>query len=122
MFEDRFACPTGSVCLLLFLTMHKASVALMVFLYCLPHQVSNDVGGGETVARVSALDKEMKQRAEDARERGKVIRYIIGVDGVDGKEEATAGIREVDTSHPYASLEGAAFCVMYKTKVSVYTS
>ena len=81
-------------------------------------QVSNDVGGGETVARVSALDKEMKQRAEDAREKGKVIRYIIGVDGVDGKEEATAGIREVDTSHPYASLEGAAFCVMYKTKVS----
>eukprot|EP00903_Cladosiphon_okamuranus_P016316 g15048.t1 len=77
--------------------------------------VSNDVGG-DTVARVSALDKEMKQRAEDAREKGKVIRYIISVDGVDGKEEATAGIREVDTSHAYASLEGAAFCVMYKTK------
>eukprot|EP00752_Nemacystus_decipiens_P016060 g14356.t1 len=78
--------------------------------------VSNDVCGGETVARVSALDEEMKQRAEEARERGKVIRYVIGVDGVDGKEEATAGIREVDTSHPYASLEGAAFCVIYKTK------
>lgn len=81
-------------------------------------QVRNDVGGGETVARVSALDKEMKQRADDAREKGKVLRYIIGVDGIDGTEEATAGIREVDTSHPYASLEGAAFCVMYKTKVS----
>lgn len=82
-----------------------------------PYQASNDVGGGETVARVSALDKEMKQRAEDARERGKVIRYVVSVDGADGREEATAGIREVDTSHPYAGLEGAAFCVVYKTKV-----
>lgn len=62
----------------------------------------------------------MQQRADDAREKGKVLRYIIGVDGIDGTEEATAGIREVDTSHPYASLEGAAFCVMYKTKVFMY--
>lgn len=69
------------------------------------------------MARVSALDQEMKQRANDARENGKVLRYIISVNGIDGKEEATAGVREVDTSHPYASLEGAAFCVMYKTKV-----
>lgn len=76
------------------------------------------MAGGETVARVSALDKEMRQRVENAREAGKVLRYVISVDGVGGKEgEATAGIREVEESHPYAGLQGASFCVMYKTKV-----
>ncbi|CAN0058261.1 unnamed protein product [Pylaiella littoralis] len=77
---------------------------------------SDNAGGGETVARVSALDVEMKRRVDDARAGGKVLRYVVSVDGIHGQEEATAGIREVDTSHPYASLEGATFCVMYKTK------
>ena len=37
---------------------------------------------------------------------------------MDVKEgKASAGIREVNTSHPYAGLDGAAFCVIYKTKV-----
>lgn len=31
---------------------------------------------------------------------------------------ATAGIREVKMSHAYAGLDGAAFCVMYKSKVA----
>lgn len=70
------------------------------------------------MARVSALDAEMKRRVEDARVNGKVLRYVVSVDGVDGREEATAGLRQVDLSHPYARLEGAAYCVMYKTKVT----
>lgn len=64
------------------------------------------------------MDVEMKRRVDDARAGGKVLRYVVSVDGIDGQEEATAGIREVDTGHPYASLEGATFCVMYKTKVT----
>lgn len=82
-------------------------------------QVSNEVGGGETVARVSALDAEMKRRVEAARGAGKVLRYVIKVEcnGANGREEATAGIREVEMNHPYAGLKGAAFCVMYQTKV-----
>ncbi|CAM9631247.1 unnamed protein product, partial [Ectocarpus sp. 13 AM-2016] len=80
--------------------------------------VSNEVGGGETVARVSALDAEMKRRVEAARGAGKVLRYVIKVEcnGANGREEATAGIREVEMSHPYAGLKGAAFCAMYQTK------
>ncbi|CAB1120771.1 unnamed protein product [Ectocarpus sp. CCAP 1310/34] len=80
--------------------------------------VSNEVGGSETVARVSALDAEMKRRVEAARGAGKVLRYVIKVEcnGANGREEATAGIREVEMSHPYAGLKGAAFCVMYQTK------
>lgn len=84
-------------------------------------QASLDEGGGEAMARVSALDTEMKKRVEDAKARGKVLRYIVSVDGVDGREEATAGLREVETSHPFAGLEGAAYCVMYKTKVTNIT-
>lgn len=42
-------------------------------------------------------------------------RYVISVDVVE--ETATAGIKEVEVGHPFASLEGATFCVMYKTKV-----
>lgn len=65
------------------------------------------------------MDAEMKQRVEAARGAGKVLRYVIKVEcnGANGREEATAGIREVEMSHPYAGLQGAAFCVMYQTKV-----
>lgn len=34
------------------------------------------------------------------------------------KNAATAGIREVKMSHAYAGLDGAAYCVMYKSKVT----
>lgn len=77
-------------------------------LCCLCDQVSDDVDGGGTGARVSAPGKETKQSAKDAGEKRKAIRCIVGVDGVGGKAEATAGVREVDTSHSYAGLEGAA--------------
>lgn len=38
-------------------------------------QVSSDVGGGETVGRVSALDDALQRRVEGARSRGKVLRW-----------------------------------------------
>lgn len=44
-----------------------------------------------------------------------VGRYVVSVDAREGS--ASAGIQEVDTSHAFASLQGAAFCVMYQTKV-----
>lgn len=43
-------------------------------------------------------------------------RYVVSVDRA--KNAATAGIREVKMSHAYAGLDGAAFCVMYKSKVT----
>lgn len=43
-------------------------------------------------------------------------RYVVSVDRA--KNTATAGIREVKMSHAYAGLDGAAFCVMYKSKVT----
>lgn len=69
---------------------------------------------GDTVARVSALDAAMRRRADEARSSGKVLRYVVSVDAREGS--ASAGIREVPTSHAFASLQGAAFCVMYQTK------
>ena len=46
-------------------------------------------------------------------------RYVVSVDKA--KNAATAGIREVNMSHAYAGLDGAAFCVMYKSCL-LYTS
>jgi len=66
--------------------------------------VPEDLVGGsseEFLAGLSRYDEPMKQRYEQARARGRVLRYVGSV-GADGR--ATVGLTEMEANHPFANI------------------
>ncbi len=55
----------------------------------------------EFLAGLSRYDQPMKQRYEEARARGRVLRYV-GAVSADGR--ATVGLTELDARHPFANI------------------
>ncbi|MEI6860011.1 MAG: bifunctional aspartate kinase/homoserine dehydrogenase II [Shewanella sp.] len=56
------------------------------------------------LVRISELDGEMLQQFQAAAEQNKVLRYVAGLDVVDGRLKAAVGMEWVDTQHAYANL------------------
>jgi aspartokinase/homoserine dehydrogenase 1 len=66
--------------------------------------VPSDLAAGsseEFLAGLSRYDQPMKQRYEEARARGRVLRYV-GAVAADGR--ATVGLTELDVRHPFANI------------------
>ncbi|WP_076414373.1 bifunctional aspartate kinase/homoserine dehydrogenase II [Shewanella sp. UCD-KL12] len=63
-----------------------------------------DIPLAQFIERISELDGEMLQQFQAAAEQDKVLRYVAGLDLVDGQLKAAVGIEWVDTEHAYANL------------------
>ncbi|SQH78390.1 fused aspartokinase II; homoserine dehydrogenase II [Shewanella benthica] len=63
-----------------------------------------DIPLDQFLARIDELDHEMLQQFQAAAEQNKVLRYVAGLDVVDGQLKAAVGMEWVDTQHVYANL------------------
>ena len=63
-----------------------------------------DIPLDQFLARIDELDNEMLQQFQAAAEQNKVLRYVAGLDVVDGQLKAAVGMEWVDTQHAYANL------------------
>lgn len=54
--------------------------------------------------RITELDGEMLQQFQAAAEQDKVLRYVAGLDVIEGQLKAAVGIQWVDREHAYANL------------------
>ncbi|MBL4815503.1 MAG: bifunctional aspartate kinase/homoserine dehydrogenase II [Shewanella sp.] len=63
-----------------------------------------DIPLDQFLARIDELDHEMLQQFQAAAEQNKVLRYVAGLDVVDGQLKAAVGMEWVDTQHAYANL------------------
>ena len=63
-----------------------------------------DIPLEQFLARIDELDHEMLQQFQAAAEQNKVLRYVAGLDVVDGQLKAAVGMEWVDTQHAYANL------------------
>lgn len=63
-----------------------------------------DISLDEFLVRISELDDEMLQQFNAAAEQNKVLRYVAGLDLVDGQLKAEVGIEWVGQDHAYANL------------------
>lgn len=63
-----------------------------------------DISLDEFFARISELDDEMLQQFNAAAEQNKVLRYVAGLDLIDGQLKAEVGIEWVGQDHAYANL------------------
>ncbi|AQS38102.1 aspartate kinase [Shewanella psychrophila] len=63
-----------------------------------------DIPLEQFLARISELDGDMLQQFQTAAEQSKVLRYVAGLDVVDGQLKAAVRMEWVDTQHAYANL------------------
>lgn len=63
-----------------------------------------DIPLDQFLTRIAELDAEMLQQFQAAAEQNKVLRYVAGLDLVDGQLKAAVGIEWVDCEHAYANL------------------
>ncbi|QFU21218.1 bifunctional aspartate kinase/homoserine dehydrogenase II [Shewanella eurypsychrophilus] len=63
-----------------------------------------DIPLDQFLSRISELDGQMLQQFQAAAEQNKVLRYVAGLDVVDGQLKAAVGIEWVDCEHAYANL------------------
>jgi aspartokinase/homoserine dehydrogenase 2 len=63
-----------------------------------------DIPLEEFLVRISELDDEMLQQFNAAAEQNKVLRYVAGLDLIDGELKAEVGIEWVGKDHAYANL------------------
>ena len=80
----------------------------------IPKPLESSSSAEEFLSKLPEFDADIQKRKEDAKARGKVLRFVGQVD-VPAKK-VTVGIKEYDASHPFASLTGADNIVSFKTK------
>ncbi|BAJ03710.1 bifunctional aspartate kinase/homoserine dehydrogenase II [Shewanella violacea] len=63
-----------------------------------------DIPLDQFLTRIHELDHEMLQEFQAAAEQNKVLRYVAGLDVVNGQLKAAVGMEWVETQHAYANL------------------
>ncbi|ABV38644.1 Aspartate kinase., Homoserine dehydrogenase [Shewanella sediminis HAW-EB3] len=63
-----------------------------------------DIPLEQFLGRITELDGEMLQQFQAAAEQDKVLRYVAGLDVIEGQLKAAVGIQWVDREHAYANL------------------
>lgn len=63
-----------------------------------------DIPLEQFLERITELDGEMLQQFQTAAEQNKVLRYVAGLDLIEGQLKASVGIQWVDGEHAYANL------------------
>jgi len=63
-----------------------------------------DIPLEQFLGRITELDGEMLQQFQTAAEQDKVLRYVAGLDLIEGQLKASVGIQWVDREHAYANL------------------
>lgn len=63
-----------------------------------------DIPLEQFLERITELDSEMLQQFQAAAEQNKVLRYVAGLDVIEGRLKAGVGLQWVDRGHAYANL------------------
>ncbi|RTR37724.1 bifunctional aspartate kinase/homoserine dehydrogenase II [Shewanella canadensis] len=63
-----------------------------------------DIPLEQFLERITELDSEMLQQLQAAAEQNKVLRYVAGLDVIEGRLKAGVGLQWVDREHAYANL------------------
>ena len=72
----------------------------------IPKELEDAKSGEEFLARLPEFDGEMERMREEARQKGKVVRYVGAVDVA--AKKLSVGMQWLERSSPLAGLEGSA--------------